>query len=104
MTKSGDDERRARVVADFQSKWEENIRFPRQLSIMLYGCALAVGSAAMLASAAGDPISKDEAATFVDVLQGSMIFFEVVALGSEGWQLVRELLKSASVTDGACVF
>jgi WD40 repeat protein len=89
-----------------QSKWEENIRFPRQLSIMLYGCAFAVGSAAMLASAAGDPISKDEAATFVDVLQGSMIFFEVVALGSEGWQLVRELLKSAtcSVTDGACVF
>ena len=73
-----------------QSKWEENIRFPRQLSIMLYGCALAVGSAAMLASAARDSSSSEgEAATFVDVLQGFMMLFEVVALGSESWQLVR---------------
>ena len=80
-----------------QSKWEENIRFPRQLSIMLYGCALAVGSAAMLASAARDSSSSEgEAATFVDVLQGLMICFEVVALGSEGWQLVRASLRTAS--------
>ena len=78
-----------------QSKWEENIRSQRQWSILLYGCAFAVGSAAMLASTARDCCdtcqcgTRDEAVTFVDVLQGSMIMFELVALGGETLQVVR---------------
>jgi hypothetical protein len=85
-----------------QSKWEENVRHQRQLGIALYGCALAVGSAAMLVSAAHES-SSSEGGMIVDLLQGSMICFEVAALGSESLQLVRSNLRCLFIQcDCAC--